>query len=298
MNCPQCQTANGPDAAFCGNCGGRLAPAGVSTGATGYPAASGTPLGYNPAGTSSAYGAPGAPGGYNSPGTPSGYNPPGATGGYSSPPPSYGPAGGPAANQYQPPQYPPGAQYQQAQYPQGQYGVGVSGPAPQHSPSTAVPSVSFDLNRLTTVDRIVAGATLITMISIWLPWYAVSFGGDAFGDAGGTASFSGTWGHGWLWLEFVVALVLLAYLGARAAWDRLPFSLPVAHAPLLIVATALQLLLILIAFVDVPYGGEGMGWSWAAFIGLIAALAAAGPVIYPAVKSYRDSRNAAGPRTY
>jgi hypothetical protein len=46
------------------------------------------------------------------------------------------------------------------------------------------------------VDRIVAGASLVAMISIWLPWYSVS------GDFGG--SFSGTTGHGWLWLELVV----------------------------------------------------------------------------------------------
>ena len=65
--------------------------------------------------------------------------------------------------------------------------------------------------------------------------------------------------------------------------------LPFAHAPVLIVATGLQLLLVLIAFFSVP-GGGGVGWAWGAFIGLLAALVAAGPVIWPAVQAYMQSR--------
>jgi hypothetical protein len=287
MNCPQCQTVNGSDAAFCGNCGARLAAAGAPAGTGGYTSATGTPLGYHPAGAPTGQN---AAGGYSAP---AGYSEPG---GYNNAPPSYGPAGGQVPSggypqgQYQPPgQYQPAGQYQ----PPGQY---QQGGYPQRPSGQAATPANFDINRLTTVDRIVAVATLVTMISIWLPWYAISFGPDAFGDAGGTATASGTAGHGWLWIEFIVALALLVYLGARAAWERLPFSMPIAHAPLLLIGTGLQLLLILIAFADIPYAGEGVGWGWAAFIGLLAALAAAGPVVYPAVKSYLDSRKpAAGP---
>jgi hypothetical protein len=34
----------------------------------------------------------------------------------------------------------------------------------------------FDRNRLTVVDKIVAGGTFIAMISIWLPWFSISWG--------------------------------------------------------------------------------------------------------------------------
>jgi hypothetical protein len=275
MNCPQCQTANAPGSAFCGNCGARLAvsePAG-SPGA-GYGAqGTGTPLGYGAAGGPASYD---APAGYDQP---SGYN---APAGYDQPSGYNAPAG-----------YNAGSPAQQGGYPQGQYQrpQGQGG----YTPGTtggSVPPVSFDLNRLTTVDKIVAVGSLIAMISIWLPWYSISWSGDTFQPAG-SASLSGTF-HGWLWLEFVVALVLIAYLVARAAWGQLPFAMPVAHAPLLIVGTALQLLIVLIAFVDIPYGNLGVGLTWGAFLGLLAALAAAGPVIYPAVRSYLASRNAAG----
>jgi hypothetical protein len=261
MNCPQCQTANGPQSAFCGNCGAQLTVA---------PAAA--PAGYPPpqgAGTPPGYAASGAPTGY---GPPQGYD---AAGGYNA-------AGGFNAD---------GPTQQSSGYPQGQYQPPAGG-GPQAPRPSSLPPVNFDHNRLDRVDKIVAGATFITMISIWLPWYSVS-------DAFGTFRASGTAGHGWLWLEFFVALVLIAYLAARAAWDNLPFSMPVAHAPLLIVGTSLQLLLVLIAFFDIPYASSGVGWSWGAFIALLAALAAAGPVVVPAVRSYLASRKGgSAPRSY
>ncbi len=269
MNCPQCQTVNGPDAAFCGNCGTRLTPA-----AAGAPAsAPGTPPGYNAAGGQEGYGNPAGyagPAGY---GAPAGNN---APPGYGPPPPGYGPPSGQAP----------------AGFPQGQYQPGQAGPYMQRS--SAMPPVNFDLSRLATVDKVVAVATLVTMISLWLPWFRATYSALGITSSG---SISGTGVHGWLWLEFLLALALLAYLAARAAWDPLPFRLPVAHERLLIAGTGLQLLLILIGFFAVPSTGGAQGvsvsWDFGAVLALIASLAAAGPVIYPVVKSYLDSRNAA-----
>jgi hypothetical protein len=266
MNCPQCQTANAPGAAFCGHCGAQLAvaePAGAP--GSGYGSqGTGAPLGYGATGGPASYNAPtgyDAPTGYNAPG---GYN--NAPGGYNNAGPSQQPGG------YQPGQYQPPVQG-------GGYQPGSSG--------SGVPPVNFDLNRATTVDKVVAVATFVTMISIWLPWFTAS-------DGIYSGSASGTSVHGWLWLEFLLAVVLIAYLVARVAWDKLPFNLPVAHAPLLIVGTAVQLLLVLIAFIDIPSGGGGVsvGWGFGAFLGLLAALVAGGPVLVPAARSYLESRKA------
>jgi hypothetical protein len=182
--------------------------------------------------------------------------------------------------------YPQGQyqQYQPGQYQQGQPGV-------NGRRSSGLPSFSFDLNRLNVVDRVVTGATLVTMISLWLPWFSASY--TALG-ATSHATISGTGDHGWLWLEFVLALVLIVYLGARAAWDRLPFNLPVAHELLLVGATAVQLLLIVIGFFAKPptngVQGLSIGWSFGAFLAVIAALVA----VVPAVRSYLSSRKAVG----
>src|SRR6516164_5758083 len=86
--------------------------------------------------------APGAGPGYNAPG---GY---GAQGGFSGQP-GFNPGGAPG----------PGGG------PMGQYTPGSVG---------ALSNFKFDLNRLTTADRIIGVATLIAMISIWLPWYTAS----------------------------------------------------------------------------------------------------------------------------
>lgn len=268
MNCPQCQSPNSEDSAFCTTCGGRLAAPAAS--------AAGTPL----------WGADQQPGSAFQPS--GGYQPAGsfdAPGGFQPAPPSQPAAPSQPAGGYGPP---------------GGYnasgGYGAPGTPHQQRPAGAGPAFQLDPKRLARVDQIVAGASLIAMISIWLPWYSVAWGSDAF-EASGSASFSGTSLHGWLWLEFVVALLLIGYIVLRAGLPESRISLPIAHAPLLIIGTGLQLLLILIAFADIPYGNLGMGWGWAAFIGLLAALAAAAPVIVPAARSYMESRNAGtGPR--
>jgi hypothetical protein len=128
------------------------------------------------------------------------------------------------------------------------------------------------------------------MISLWLPWFTAS-------DSFISVSVSGTGQHGWLWLEFLLALALLLYFIARAAWEEPPVRIPVPHEVLLIVATGLQFLLILIGFLAKPGAGDiGVSWGFGAFLALIASIVAAAPVIYPAVKSYLDKRNGAAPR--
>jgi hypothetical protein len=260
MNCPRCQTANAPGAAFCGNCGAGLAVAEPAAApATGYgPQGTGAPFGY---------GAPGAPASYDAP---TGYNAPGG----------YNNAGG--YNNQGTPQQPSGYP------PQGQHQPPAGGGYTPGSTGSGVPPVNFDLNRATTVDKVVAVATFVTLISIWMPWFTFSY-------LGSSGSGSGTAEHGWLWLEFLLALVLIAYLVARVAWDKLPFGQPVAHERVLVVGTAVQLLLILIAFIDLPSSGVSgisVGWGFGAFLGLLAALVAGGPVLVPAVRSYLESRKA------
>jgi hypothetical protein len=254
MNCPQCQVANAPDAGFCSGCGARLAVA-ESAAPVGYGAPSGG--GYPP------------PSGSYPPPSGSGYQ---QGGGYQG---GSGYQGGPGYQQ--------DAGYQQGQ---GQYQPPAGQPWQAPRSGGGLPTVNFDLNRATRVDKIVTVATFITMISIWMPWFTVSY-------LGASASGSGTTAHGWLWLEFILGLALIGYLVARVAWETLPFNVPVAHDRLLVVGTGVQLLLILIAFADLPssgVAGVSVGWGFGAFLGLLAALVAAGPVLVPAFRSFRDSR--------
>jgi hypothetical protein len=248
MNCPQCQTPNGQDSAFCANCGTQLVPAAASAPSAGYAQSSGqgTPAGYGP---------------------PTGY----AQGGQ-----------GAAAGQYQ-----PAGEQPPAGYPQGGGQYQPQGGGQHQSAARPIGPFQFDLKRLSRADQIVGVASLITMISIWLPWFSVSY-------AGFSGTGSGTDAHGWLWLVFVLDLLILGYLVMRAGWEEAPVRLPFPHTPVLIAATGLQFLIVLIAFFDMPSSdglpGVSIGWAWGAFIGLIAAIVAAAPVVTPTVRSYVESR--------
>jgi hypothetical protein len=141
---------------------------------------------------------------------------------------------------------------------------------------------------LTPSDRLVGGASLIVLISLFLPWFSVSLG------ALGSASASGTSAHGWLWFVFVIDLALLAYLVLAAGYEQLPFRLPWRHEQLLLAASGLSLLLVLLAFLFKPSGGITgikVGWDFGAFIALLAAIAAVAPLV-PAVRDRLGSGRA------
>jgi zinc-ribbon domain len=136
---------------------------------------------------------------------------------------------------------------------------------------------NFDARRWTRDDRIVGGASLVVLISLFLPWFSVSLSGPL---GGGSASASGTTAHGWLWFVFVIGLAILAYLTLMAGYEQLPFRLPWPPERLLLAASGLNLLLLLIAFVLKPSSGFTdlkVGWDFGAFIAILAAIAAVVP---------------------
>ena len=248
MICPQCQAMNEQSSAFCGHCGTsltRLAPAPDPRDS----APSSTILAGSGSATS---------------GTP----------GRSQPLDASGPA---------PYQYAPGAQQDQyAPGPPG-YPYGPGTPASQSAPGAAAPAGAFhlDLRRLSRVDQTVGGASLIVLISVFLPWFG-------FGALGESISVSGTTAHGYLVIVVILALLLIGYLVLLSGWEEFPVNLPIAHAPLLLIGTGLQLLLVLIGFFDVPVAG--LNWEFGAYLALLAAVAAAGPLIVPAIRSWQASR--------
>jgi zinc-ribbon domain len=151
------------------------------------------------------------------------------------------------------------------------------------------PVYSFDARRWTRSDQIVGGATLVALISLFLPWFSVSLSGPL---GGGSATASGTTAHGWLWFVFVIGLVILAYLVLVAGYEQLPFRLPWPPERLLLAASGLNLLLVLLAFVLKPSSGFTdlkVGWDFGAFIALLAAIAAVAPLAQAA----RNARGSA-----
>jgi hypothetical protein len=142
--------------------------------------------------------------------------------------------------------------------------------------ASAVPPFKFDIARLSLADRIAGVATIVLFISLFLPWFTYSYGF-------GSTSVNGLW-HGWMWLSLILSIVIVAYLVLLAGWDKLPISQDVPHLTVMMIATIVNGVLVLIAFIDKP-GAPGVGWGFGAIVGLIAALVAAAPYAIPQLRA-------------
>jgi len=164
---------------------------------------------------------------------------------------------------------------------------GPAGPAAAgHTGHAARAGFSFDARRWTLSDKIAGGASLLVLISLFLPWFSGSISSDnSLGLSATTGSESGTDAHGWLWLVFIIALAIIAYLVLVAGFQVLPFKAPFRYDQVLLAAAGVNLLLVFIGFLLKPstYGlaGVSIGWSIGAFLALVAAIAAVAALTPP-----------------
>jgi len=161
--------------------------------------------------------------------------------------------------------------------------AGTAGPAASpagtasHAGQVTGPAFRFDPNRWTAGDRITGISTVLLLVSLFLPWYGVSF-------LGISAQADGLTGHGYLYIVLLLCLAILGYLGLRAGSEELPARLPLAHEQRLLAATGVNAALVLLAFLIKP---DGTSWRFGAFTGVLAALAAVAPLVVPAVRARR-----------
>ncbi|HEX4126945.1 MAG TPA: hypothetical protein VHX67_05140 [Acidimicrobiales bacterium] len=130
------------------------------------------------------------------------------------------------------------------------------------------------LDALSRKDRTFGAATLVLLVSLWLPWYGIGpFTADGLGV------------HGWLFIAVLNSIILVLYVlvtafgvGDLADQGRL------SKDQLLAVLTGLNLALVVLAFLLKP---AGFSWSWGAFLALIAAIVAFAPFGIPLVQEHR-----------
>jgi hypothetical protein len=153
----------------------------------------------------------------------------------------------------------------------------------QHGPPVSAPPREFrlDVRRLSRADQTVGGASLVVLVSLFLPWFR-------FGALGANVSVAGTTAHGYLVIVVVTALLMAGYLLLRSGWDEFPFPLPIAHETLLMAGAGAQFVLVLIGFLDVPLAW--LSWEIGAYLALLASAAAAVPVVRPVVRSWQGRR--------
>lgn len=182
----------------------------------------------------------------------------------------------------------PSAPTDETQPLQGGASPGSAIPPGRTSPAAGPGALAFDTSRWSRADRITGVATAVLFISLFLPWFSISYFGI-------TASGSGLDAHGYLYITLILAIVLVGYLVLRAGWADVAARISLPHEGLILAATAVNLLLVLIGFIAKP-GGSIVGWDWGAYIALIAAIVAAAPGWVPLIRS-RTQRTPQPPAT-
>jgi hypothetical protein len=177
---------------------------------------------------------------------------------------------------------PQGASVSQFPRTPGDQYVASAGPG-QHGPPPSAPPREFrlDLRRLSRADQTVGGASLVVLVSLFLPWFG-------FGTLGANISVAGTTAHGYLVVVVITALLIAGYLLLRSGWAEFPVRPPIAHEVLLLAGTGVQFLLVLIGSLDVPLAG--LGREIGAYLALLASAAAVMPVARPVLRSWPGRR--------
>ena len=144
----------------------------------------------------------------------------------------------------------------------------------------AIPAFKFDANRWTVADRIAGIATFVLFISLFLDWFTASVGVLSGSESGLSA-------HWYLYLVLIICIAVIVYLVLRSGWDRLPIDQDIPHVTVMMAATVANLVLVFLAFIFKPsgLGIVSVGWSFGAFLALIAAIAAAAPFSIPALRN-------------
>ena len=114
------------------------------------------------------------------------------------------------------------------------------------SSASSLPAFKFGAARWTLADRIVGVATIVYFISLFLSWYTYSVAGFSF-------TADGLW-HGWMYLSLILCIAIVAYLVLRAGWGELPTGTKIPHLTVMMAATIVNLVLVVIAFLDKPGG--------------------------------------------
>jgi hypothetical protein len=123
-------------------------------------------------------------------------------------------------------------------------------------------------------DRVVGPASLLLLVSFWLPWFRY-----------GPFSADGLSAHGWLFIGVLDSIILVLYVlitafgvGDLAAQGRL------SKEQLLALITGGNLVLVVLGFLLKP---RGFGWAWGAFVALLAAIVAFVPYGVPLLRAQR-----------
>ena len=161
------------------------------------------------------------------------------------------------------------------------------------TPASPLSGFAFDINRLSREERITGIATIVLLISLFLPWVTAKETTTIAGVGSYSASADGFSLHGYFWIAFILCLAVIAFLVMKAGFAKMPFDLPLTDDQALLAGTGVLFVIVLIGFLFKGYGGESVsgpgyhfsiGWGFGAFLGVVAAIVAVAPLAWPVIQ--------------
>ncbi|MGO9911041.1 MAG: hypothetical protein ACLPQS_07760, partial [Acidimicrobiales bacterium] len=123
-------------------------------------------------------------------------------------------------------------------------------------------AAAFDVKNLSTLDRIVAGASVLALILLFLPWYG-------FSDGIYSASVSG-WSTSYGWFGALLIIAAGVYLVLQRSGVNFG-GIPVSPALVVLAASGLGTVIVALRWLTVPRGGV-LGFSYGPRFGMIGTL--------------------------
>jgi hypothetical protein len=153
--------------------------------------------------------------------------------------------------------------------------------APTRQPAQSVAEFYYKFNaaRWSVADRITLGATIVLLASLFLPWFSSPYVG---------LSTSGLDSHDFLILALFDCVAIIFYMLARAGWQILPFRFKLAHSPVVLLATGVNLLIVVVGAL-VSSQSYPNGWQIGTVIAVVASVVAIAPIGIPFTKSKMGS---------
>jgi len=146
--------------------------------------------------------------------------------------------------------------------------------------------MAFDVKRLSTLDRAIAGAAIVAFVAAFLPWWGYDGPGGFY-----SASVSG-WNAGFTaWAGSILLTLTGVYVVLRKSDVKLP-DLPAGPAVVAAGAAALGLLLVVIRWLTMPSVDAGVAGSIGPKFGIWVAIIAGIVEVVAAVMAFRASGEA------
>lgn len=137
---------------------------------------------------------------------------------------------------------------------------------------------NVNLKRLTAADIVTGIASLLLLVSLFLPWYAVT----GFGTGRNSVMLNGVTHHKFLWLAVLLSVVVITYLIVHATAGS--NATGASKEPVLLGLSVVQLILVVIPFFYIPVAqvsGVTVAPAYGAYIALVGAVVSLIAVIVP-----------------